>query len=263
MVSARAHTGRVAFLLLLLAGLLVGASAPPPAATDLPVLCYHDLQPHPKNIMTTTPQLFAAQMAYLKGHGYHPVGLFEVKEFLAGRRKLEGKPVLLTFDDGYEGVYRYAFPILQRYRFKAVTFLVTSQVGVSKPTPHLTWKQIEKMHASGLMEFGSHTHSMHLPLPESLTNQQISRYGLQRDLIRSREALIEHRLGEGRALAWPYGHYDDRCIEIARKAGFRLLFTTDYGRNVPASGVLRVRRVRLSSEYDTIERLEQKLSGNF
>lgn len=242
--------------------LLLGA-APPGSATDLPVLCYHDLQPQPKNIMTTTPQLFAAQMAYLRAQGYHPVGLFEVREFLAGRRRLQGKPILITFDDGYAGVYKYAFPILQRYRFQAVVFLVASQVGVQKPTPHLSWKQIETMRKSGLVEFGSHTYSMHLPLPEKLAAQEVSRYKLERDLVRSRQVLIEHGLGEGRALAWPYGHYDERCIEVARKAGFRVLFTTDYGPNLPGSGLLKVRRVRVSSEYDTVERLKEKLLGNF
>ena len=235
----------------------------PEPARDLPVLCYHDLHPRPPNIMTTTPQLFARQMSYLKQHGYHPVGLFEAREFLAGRRKLQGRPILITFDDGYSGVYRYAFPVLRRHRFRAVIFLVASQVGSSKPTPHLTWEQIEKMRASGLVEFGSHTYGLHIPLPESLRSQRVSGYTVRRDLIRSREVLQQHGLGEARALAWPYGHYDERCIQLARQAGFRLLFTTDYGPNLGGSGLLRVRRVRVSSEYDTIERLRQKLSGNF
>jgi len=263
-VSAGAHPRRIAVLcLLLLAGVLLAGAAPPPAAADLPVLCYHDVQPQAKNIMTTTPQLFAAQMAFLKAEGYNPVGLFEVREFLAGRRRLQGKPILITFDDGYEGVYKYAYPVLQRHRFPAVVFLVASQVGAQKPTPHLTWKQIERMRSSGLVEFGSHTYALHLPLPEKLAAQEVSRYRLERDLVRSREVLIKHGLGEARALAWPYGHYDERCIEVARKAGFRVLFTTDYGRNLPGSGLLKVRRVRVSSEYDTIERLREKLLGNF
>ena len=232
------------------------------AAEELPVLCYHQVCPKPSNIMETTPELFRAQLDFLKHEHYEPVSLEQAAAFLGNAGvKRPKKPILITFDDGYDGVYKYAFPELKKRKFHATVFLVVAQIGRPKPTPHLTEAQIVEMHKSKLIDFGSHTYDRHIPIPETMAEGKLSQYGLLKDLIRSREVL-QKLLGGCRvsSLAWPYGHYDEKSLQVAKQAGFRLVFTTDYGRNLPGSGTYKIRRIRLSSEHDTVEVLRDKLA---
>lgn len=228
----------------------------------LAVLCYHQIHPKAQTEMVTTPQRFHEQLDYLQKNGYQTVSLEQAGEFLAGKlsaRKV-AKPLLVTFDDGYDGVYRYAYPELKKRKMKAVTFLVVSQVDNLKPTPHLTQAQVREMSQSGVFEFGSHTYNLHVPIPERRAEGRTSSSVIRKDLTRSREVLQGWIGRPVRSLAWPYGHYDEACLEIARQSGFQLIFTTDYGYNLPGSGPLRIRRIRLSSDYDTVDVLRAKLA---
>lgn len=228
----------------------------------LAVLCYHQIHPVAETEMVTTPKRFVQQMDYLQRHGYQAVNLRQAELFLAGKlpAKLVAKPVLITFDDGYDGVFRYAYPQLKKRKMKAVTFLVVSQVDRSKPTAHLTRAQVKEMADSGVFEFGSHTYDLHVPIPERRAAGLTSAYAIEKDFIRSR-AVLQGWLGKPvRSLAWPYGHYDESCLKLARRSGFSMIFTTDYGYNFPGSGPLRIRRIRLSSDFDTVEVLRSKLA---
>lgn len=243
----------------LLAALLSGAAVAQPR--HLAVLCYHQINNKADTEMVTTPARFREQMDFLQKQGYQTVTLDQAQRFLQGKlpRKEVARPVLITFDDGYDGVFRYAYPQLKKRKMKAVTFLVVSQVDRMMPTAHLTRAQLREMSSSGVFEFGSHTYNLHAPIPERRNAGQVSSYAIRKDLTQSR-TVLQGWLGKPvRALAWPYGHYDEDCLQLARQSGFRLVFTTDYGYNLPGSGPWRIRRIRLSSDFDTVEVLRAKL----
>jgi peptidoglycan/xylan/chitin deacetylase (PgdA/CDA1 family) len=243
--------------------LLLGSAAWAQPPRYLAVLCYHQIHAQARSEMVTTPLRFRQQLDYLRSHGYTTVNLEQAQRFLVGKLppRQVARPLLITFDDGYDGVFRYAYPELKKRKMKAVTFLVVSQVDCRKPTPHLTRAQIQEMASSGVFEFGSHSYNLHVPIPERWAQGRTSAFAIQKDLIRSRQVL-QGWLGKPvRSLAWPYGHYDDRCLELAQRSGFRMIFTTDYGYNLAGSGPWRVRRIRLSSEYDTVDVLRLKLAS--
>ncbi len=227
----------------------------------LAVLCYHQIHKKADTEMVTTPERFRQQLDFLQQQGYQTVNLDQAQAFLEGKLSPQKfpKPLLITFDDGYDGVYGYAFPQLKKHKMRAVVFLVVSQVDRLKPTAHLTKDQLKEMSSSGVFEFGSHTYNMHVPIPERRAAGQLSAFAIRRDLTRSREVLQDWLGKPVRSLAWPYGHYDEGCLELAKQSGFRLVFTTDYGYNLPGSGPWRIRRIRLSSDFDTVEVLRAKL----
>lgn len=227
----------------------------------LAVLCYHQIHTRADTEMVTTPERFRQQLDFLAQQGYQTVSLDQAQAFVQGKlsAKKVPRPLLITFDDGYDGVYRYAFAQLKKHKMRAVVFLVVSQVDRLKPTAHLTREQVREMAQSGVFEFGSHTYDLHIPIPERRALGQVSAFAIRRDLTRSREVL-QGWLGKPvHSLAWPYGHYDESCLELARQAGFRLIFSTDYGYNLPGCGPWRIRRIRLSSDFDTVEVLRAKL----
>ena len=261
MVRTRSAAGPVKAWWLLWLLLLQCAWAEPPRY--LAVLCYHQINTNAATEMVTTPRRFCQQLDYLKAQGYQTVTLKQAREFLGGKlpAKQVPRPLLITFDDGYDGVFRYAYPELKKRQMKAVAFLVVSQVDHLKPTPHLTQKQVVEMFRSGVFEFGSHTYDLHVPIPERRAQGRTSAYAIQKDLTTSR-TILERWLGHPvRALAWPYGHYDENCLKLAQLSGFTMVFTTDYGYNLSGSGPLRIRRIRMSSDYDTVEVLRFKLAS--
>ena len=66
------------------------------------------------------------------------------------------KPVILTFDDGYDDNYTELFPLLQKYNAKATIFVIPKAIG----TPHkMTAEQIYELSRSGLVSIQSHTYS--------------------------------------------------------------------------------------------------------
>lgn len=243
------------------AALSLPAWAARPAGHDLPVICYHQIDPKATSEMITTPELFIRQLDYFKAQGYETPTLDQAAAYLNGKAaKLASKKmVLLTFDDGYDGVYKVAYPEMKKRGLRGVVFLVVGQMGKPGAVPHLTPEQITEMSDSGVFEFGSHSWNMHIKMPEDLASKRISPYALWNDLVKSRKTVEAWTKKPSRSFAWPYGHYDDATLKIAKKAGFRMIFTTDYGKNWPGSGVDRICRVRLSSVYDTIDVLRRKL----
>ena len=66
------------------------------------------------------------------------------------------KPVILTFDDGYDDNYTELFPLLQKYNAKATIFVIPKAIG----TPHkMTAEQVQELSRSGLVSIQSHTYS--------------------------------------------------------------------------------------------------------
>ncbi len=137
---------------------------PDPVATTqrVPILMYHHVSDAPPLAysqidLTVTRGNFAAQLAYLAGHGYHTITLVDLFNTLYYGRPLPPRPVILTFDDGYADNYTDAFPLLRRYHmvgeFNIVTGLVGTTLGVNT---YVTWPRVEAMADAG-MEIESHT----------------------------------------------------------------------------------------------------------
>ncbi len=72
-----------------------------------------------------TPSQFKKQIDYLIGQGYNLVTLTD----LLYRYSDDPLAIAITFDDGYEDIFDYAFPILQEYNIPATIFLISSYIG--------------------------------------------------------------------------------------------------------------------------------------
>lgn len=246
--------------ILLLAALLLQKNPPPGIA----VLCYHDFQPVAKNDMTNTPSNFEAHMKWLRDHGYETLSIDELVAIMKGKKPEPAKAVVLTFDDGYEGVYKYAYPVLKKYGFKGTLFLVTSVMGnEAPPMPHLTWPQIEQMDRENVIRAEVHAYAMHIKLGQLL--EQEKKEGKEptdiiNDLKRAKGEIEDHTHRRVDFIAWPFGDYNTDLIRLAAKLGFYAMIDTEYGVNRPGDSVMKIKRLRLSSGNDTLKRFEMKLA---
>jgi poly-beta-1,6-N-acetyl-D-glucosamine N-deacetylase len=131
----------------------------PPADAPPVVLVYHDISNEP-GFYTVTPTMFAAQMQFLHEAGYNTITAAQLDSWLHGGT-LPPRPVLLTFDDGVEGVWQAADPILARYKQHAMAFIITGFVGTRR-SYYMNWPEITSLAASGRWDIESHTHVGHV-----------------------------------------------------------------------------------------------------
>ncbi len=126
------------------------------------------------------PEVFSRYIELLVAKRYRVVSgeeLWGRTHFAAGKGK---KEVVLTFDDGRRNCWTVIFPLLKKYKVKAVLFVIPGRIrdtGEALPNledywngkttwenvyvshrqePYLTWRELEIMQASGLVDVSSH-----------------------------------------------------------------------------------------------------------
>ncbi len=198
----------------------------------VPILCYHRVCPRTDPefnfaSLSVTPENFAAQMGLLKKLRYNPVSLQNLSACLNDQKNLPPRSVAITFDDGYEDNYTYAFPILKKYGFPSTIFLVTDHikgknVWDSGKTALLNREQIEEMQLGGV-NFGSHT-ANHVDL--SKEKEESAR----RELKKSYDALVEITQRTDIPFCYPYTRYTDDAKRWVKEAGYNCAVAGDRGK---------------------------------
>src|SRR5262249_41688375 len=129
---------------------------------------------------------------------------------LEGHRALAPGAVVITFDDGWQDQYEYAFPILKQYGFTATFFVYTS--AIDNGPAFMTWNEVRELQRAG-MTIGCHSRTH-----PDLTEQKVSLH----DEIDGARADLQKNLGVAPDFfAYPYGAWDARVAAAVRAAGFR------------------------------------------
>ncbi|HEX9603025.1 MAG TPA: polysaccharide deacetylase family protein [Myxococcales bacterium] len=207
---------RTALLLLLAAG---GAACRP----DVPILTWHSIG-GAGDELTVSEAAFAAQLDALRNAGFHTVTFHEWLEHEDRGASLPEKPILLTFDDGYQDALTAALPALRARGMRGTFFLVSrwigldeshrfSQGGPGSPRRYLVWPEVRALAAAG-MEIGSHG-ATHARLPDLTEQQALGELtGSRRELETGLGAPVE-------VFAYPYNASRRRLRALVRKAGYR------------------------------------------
>ncbi len=125
-----------------------------PENYNVPVLMYHGVgHSVPDANLIITPERLEEQIVYLLDNGFTPIwfeDLWHVEDFT--------KPVILTFDDGWSGVYKYMFPLVEKYQVKvSVALIVTSSNQHRENDAAISIEKIEEMMKSPYIRFESHS----------------------------------------------------------------------------------------------------------
>ncbi|NIO05138.1 MAG: polysaccharide deacetylase family protein [Proteobacteria bacterium] len=206
----------------------------------IPILTYHRFAEDCNSPLCMPKRLFELQMRYLKENGYHVITPEELLAFLEYRHGLPKKSVMITMDDGYRSVYDIAYPILKEYGFTATLCIYTSFVGVSNIA--ITWEQLREMKANGFT-VGSHTVS-HSDLTGSQEGEtELAFIARIEEEIQGSKKIIDKKLGQDTSiLAYPFGYYDQRSINVARQAGYKIAMSIRRGGNPFFVNPLSLRR---------------------
>lgn len=206
-------------------------------AVSLPVVMYHNITKNSQKAgkYTVTEKEFIADLEYIKENGYTPITVAELADYVNGKNTLPEKPIMITFDDGFESFYFIAYPLLKEYRMKAVVSVIGSVTEkYSAINDHnisysnLTWSEINEMHESGFVEFQNHSYNMHhcekgerkgLSRKKGEADNEYVK-ALTDDLGKTQKLFRENCGFEPIAVAYPYGAFSKNTLDIVKSCGF-------------------------------------------
>ncbi len=206
------------------------------------VLMYHSVAAPPLfhgwRGLYVTPHWLARQVGELQAARLPFASLPGKMEEMPTQRQ-----VVLTFDDAYRSLFVNGLPVLERFRARAITYVVSSLIGKTNE-----WDRRKKVRRERLMnegqlrewlaeghEIGSHTLT-HANLTELSTAEA------RREIAESK-ARLEDQFGQPvRHFGYPYGAWNVRVRDLVQEAGYATAVTTDPGLNFRETNPWELRR---------------------
>jgi peptidoglycan/xylan/chitin deacetylase (PgdA/CDA1 family)/glycosyltransferase involved in cell wall biosynthesis len=215
---------------------------------SIPVLMYHRITTKQATASShgiwVTAEQFETQLHSLRRRGFETITFADYDRFLKGNGRLPRRPIILTFDDGYEDNYTTALPLLQKHSCRAVIFAVadkkrrTNFWDSGEPTAALlTAVQMRELHHAGI-EIGSHTVT-HPRLPETPVGV------MRRELSESKDSLQQILGSEVISFAYPYGALQPATKSLVEEADYRFAVAADSGPLTFYQDFLEIRRTQV------------------
>ncbi len=211
-----------------------------PGTDPVPILMYHVIAAPPPGApfpgLYVEPGEFAAQMQALKSAGWHAVTLDQVAAYWSKGVSLgAGKPIVVSFDNGYQSQYSQALPVLRALGWVGdenlqLTGLPPSQGGLSQ-------QQIHGLVAAGWeLDTQGFSHADLITLDAQSLHYQVA---VARRVVQQRY---------GAPVNWfcyPSGHYDATVIAAVKAAGYSGSTTVVPGWAHPEEDPYRLHRLRV------------------
>ncbi len=214
----------------------------------LPVVMYHQLTKNSSKAgkYVLTVEQFEKDLIYLKNNGYKTVNLKQLLDYSEGKDDLPDKPIMITFDDGCETLYAYALPLLEKYGFCAVGFVIgaladeyTENGDHNLNYSYLNWEEIKALSESGVIEIQSHSYNLHkntegrsgMKKKKSESIKQYSEFLLE-DMAKMKVRMKEYAGKEPYAIAYPFGSFSEETKDILKNYGFKMAFTCEEKVNI-------------------------------
>lgn len=219
----------------------------------VPVMMYHDILTPKQVFFDVTPEELEAHFQLIQKNGLTPISLDQLLEHLKTGIPLPPKPIVLTFDDGYQGHYTHVFALMKKYGYPAAFSIYPAKVGTKKGRSSLTWEQLKEMAANPLVTIASHSVTHPKDMRE-LTDAQ-----LQTEAVESKRVL-ETQLGISiKHFVYPEGKNDERVQQAIQQAGYQAAWTMSDEENLYAQesdNLLNLARIGQSQIETVIEKAD-------
>ena len=176
-----------------------------PENVNVPVLMYHAVSDYcwGYDELFVSPSSLEKQLQYLVENDYDCIWF----EDLAYLDEYD-KPVILTFDDGYDDNYTDLFPLLQKYGIKATVFIIGQDV--SGINHKMNEAQMREMSDSGLVSLQSHGYTHH-------DMDAMGEETLIYELSETQKTIARITGKVPYVLCYPTGKYSSLTLEVAER----------------------------------------------
>lgn len=209
----------------------------------IPVLVYTTI-----NSNNVTPENFKAQMNYIKDNGYATITLDDLYQYLSGSKKIPKKSIVITIDNGYSSIYRYAYPILKELNFKATVFVSSDSIN-SKD--YLKNNELKDMVNNSIDIESNSTKD------QILSNLNVSAQNTS--LANSKKNIQDITGKEVKYLAYPQGKCSESTKKAAKDSGYLMAFNLANKLADKKDNLLNVDRLFIT-KTDTLESFTQKVT---
>lgn len=217
-----------------------------PATTNdpdakVPVLLWHKIVESGKpDHEVTRPELFKAQLKYLKDAGYNTITMRQLQDYMGGKIKLPKKSVAITFDDGWKDNLEAA-KLLDEMGMSATFFIIS---GAFQDTNYLSVEEVQKLSENPRFEIGSHSQTHFVKYEADLT--KLDTCTMAREMSLSKHILEAVVKKPVTSFAWPYGYSTDEGVHIAGKLGYKATgLVNSISSNLPGQNPLFTARLNV------------------
>ncbi len=209
----------------------------------LPVVMYHQLTKNPSKSgkYVLTVDRFEKDLQFLKSKNYKSVTVKQLMDFSNGVGDIPEKSILITFDDGNETLYEYALPLLRKYGYTAVGFVVgaiadyyTEINDHNLAYSYLNWPQIKELSDGNIIEIESHSFDLHKNTGErsGIKKKKGETFDDYREFLCSdvskMKTAMENNTGKTpTAFAFPFGSVSPESTDILKECGFKMTLTCE------------------------------------
>lgn len=225
-----------------------------PKEAKIPILMYHNVGKWNLNDsklmkrFRIEPSKLELHLKYIS-ENYQTVSIEDVYNDLVNGIPVPKNSIVLTFDDGWKGLYTEAFPILQKYHLRFTAYLVSSYL--DNNSLYLTKKEVREMLKSGLMEIGNHT------VDHALLGFY-DREKINYEIREAENALYDDFGVRAKTFAYPGGSYNSVVLDVLENLGFKTAVTAKAGGIQKENEAFLLKRTEVEGT-DGINELKKKI----
>ncbi len=218
----------------------------------VPIIMYHQITKKSSKAgkYTVTLEQFKEDMLYIKSKGYTTINMTDLICYVYESKKLPEKPIIITFDDGFESVYAYVYPLMKELKMCAVSSVVGAYADFFTENPdhnltysYMDWDEINKLVKSKEIEIQNHSFDLH--------KNNGGRHGISKkndedvvayseevgsDIIKMQNIMKEKTDYTPNTLAFPFGAYKKETISLAKSLGFKAALLCEERVNIIKQG---------------------------
>jgi peptidoglycan/xylan/chitin deacetylase (PgdA/CDA1 family) len=213
------------------------------------ILGYHDFRERGGTPMLIAADRFRQQMQAIKDSKIPVIPMRDLLAWKKGEKNIPEEAIVITMDDGWEGVYRFAFPVLKEFGFPFTIYLYKKYVNIGGRS--MTWAQIREM-----MEFGAEVGS-HSVSHENMTAVKRGRGAAEQqlwilsELKDSKEFLETNLKVPVTSFAYPYGNHNDIILQTAQQVGYETAVTVSPQKVTWETPMAKLSRYIIHGDNDT------------
>jgi peptidoglycan/xylan/chitin deacetylase (PgdA/CDA1 family) len=195
-------------------------------SATIAILGYHDVRERGGSPMLIAGSKFRQQMQAIKDSQIPVIPLADVMAWKRGEKNIPPESIVITFDDGWEGVYEQAYPVLKEFGFPFTVYLYKKYVNIGGRS--MSWDQVREMMLHGC-EIGSHSvsHESLKKKPKAGMSDADYQAWVLAELKDSRDFLEQNLKIKITSFAYPYGVFDDEVMNTGLQIGYESLVTVN------------------------------------
>jgi peptidoglycan/xylan/chitin deacetylase (PgdA/CDA1 family) len=221
------------------------------------MLIYHHVADNTPRVTSVTANELRQHLQYFKDNNFKVIGLDVLINHLKHATPIADNAVVLTFDDSFENNYTTAHPILMEFGYPYTIFISPGSID-NRVGPVLSWQQIKKMSADGVLVANHAMNHEHMTQLEPGENQADWLARMKQSILQAEQRIKEETGQNHQWLAYPYGEFNNALEALVKDLGF-IGIGQQSGAIGSATLLTRIPRYPAAGQYANLASLSQKL----